>query len=126
MTSYNPKITQPAYFEEAAESLEEMVMTTYPSLYLSEPSILLDEGMVAIQADVPIPGREELFFIEWTLDLHEENKDYLFECSIFTAEGEELSSCFSSELRQATQQAIEECQDLLATLSDWLDLTLKV
>lgn len=125
MSSNQPKITNLAYFEEMALQLEKLVESAYPSLYLSEPAYDQEEGIVSIQADIPIPGREELFFIEWSQDTSELNEEYRYECSIFTADGEELATCFSREITVATIEAVESCQNLLASLECWLNMSFK-
>ena len=121
----NPKITNVEYFEEMGELLQKQVSESYPSLYVSDPVLDIEEGTVCVQSDISTPGREELFYIEWLYSLpgYEENENYIYECAIFTADGEELAVGYSSDFTKATIECAENCQNLLESVSGWLEVT---
>jgi hypothetical protein len=121
----NLKITNVKYFEEMGELLQKQVSESYPSLYVSDPVLEIEEGTVCVQADISIPGREDLFYIEWLYSLpgYEENENYVYECAIFTADGEELAVGYSSDFTKATIECGQNCQNLFQGVSNWLEMT---
>lgn len=119
------KITKLEYFEEKATDLEALVNGAFPLLE-TEAFIDPDENCVSVQSELEIPGYEDTFFIEWVHNVNEEDPELEYECSIFTAEGEELGVCYSSEFVRATLECVRETQDLLVSLNNWLGSVFRV
>ena len=113
------KIQQKEYFEQKAMELEELISGTYPELY-TEPRIDPDEGTVALQAELRIPHFEGTFFVEWVYYVNEEDKDFAYECVIFTTEGEELGLVYSDSPTRAATECAQTVQKMLLETSGWL------
>jgi hypothetical protein len=113
------KIQQKEYFEQKALELEELISGLYPELY-TEPRIDPDEGTVALQAELRIPHFEGTFFVEWVYYVNEEDKDFAYECVIFTTEGEELGLVYSDSPMKAATECAQEVQKMLLETSGWL------
>ena len=116
------KIQQEEYFDQKALEFEELVSGLYPTLY-AEPHIDRDEGTVTLQAELRIPFNEGIFFIEWVYNVNEEDKDFVYECAIFTMEGEELGLVYSDSPANAATNCALIVQEMFLETSDWLSST---
>jgi hypothetical protein len=119
------KITKLEYFEEKATDLEALVNSAFPQLE-TEAFIDQDEDSVSVQSELEVPGFEDTFFIEWIHSVNEEDPEQEYECSIFTAEGEELGVCYSNEFVRATLECVKETQELLMSVNNWLGSVFRV
>ena len=119
------KITKLEYFEEKATDLEALVNSAFPQLE-TEAFIDQDEGCVSVQSQLEVFGFEDIFFIEWVHNVNEEDPEQEYECSIFTAEGEELGVCYSSEFVRATLECVKETQELLMSVHNWLGSVFRI